>query len=125
LLIPYIGIQAGVTLSMKMRVQMFTRGGFPASLTNIGNVTASRRILPPPGATGAVNLNLPEEDSLDFPQNVQARRDFVKELDSESFTVQAGDTVLVTLSRSAADTGGNNGELGILRVSGILTGTAT
>ena len=125
LLIPYIGIQTGVTLSMKMRVQMFTRGGFANSLTNIGNLTASRRILPPPGSTGTINLNAPEEAPLVFPQNVQAKRDWSKEVDSGSFTVQAGDTVLVTIGRAAADTGGNNGELGILRVSGILTGTAT
>jgi hypothetical protein len=114
--IPYYNV-AGGTLQMKVRAHVFTRGG-NSTAVDIGNLYMTQRVIPPPD-TAPVNLVALEEEDLSFPTNITAARDTLVKADSGSFIVQPGATVLVTLSRPGEDA--TLGEIGILRVSGLLS----
>lgn len=119
--IPYVSLSAPASLQMKIRVQLFGRGG---ALT--GNTTAlpalilTYRKINVPG-TGATPLPA-SDDTLTFPSNGQSilvLRDQVVQRDSGLFIVAPGDTVLVTIQR-AYNVSDTYPEVGILRVSGII-----
>lgn len=119
--IPYVSLSATASLQMKIRVELFGRGGaLTGNTTVLPTLTLTRRILVSPGS-GAIPL--PAEDTaLPFPSNgqsISALRDQVVQRDSAIFSVAPGDTVLVTIQRaySSSDT---YPEIGILRVSGII-----
>lgn len=121
--IPYVNLTATAGLQLKVRVQLFGRGGaITGSPTTLPALTLTyRRLLAP----NAAAIPLESEDlPLAFPQSIELLRDQVVQKDSDSFTVAAGDTVLVTIQRPyrSADT---YPEIGILRVSGIITNAGT
>lgn len=121
--IPYVNLSATTALQLKVRVQLFGRGGAATgSPTTLPPLTLTyRRLLSPGNST----VELASADTnLSFPQSIALLRDRVTQKDSEPFTVAPGDTVLVTIQRpyNAADT---YPEIGILRVSGIITDAGT
>lgn len=120
--VPYVNVDSGV-LNLKMRVQLFTRAGSVSTAGNVGLLTMSYRVLHAPGTA---EVALPDTDVTTgplgeplFPVGLQAKRDSVIQRDSLPIVVNAGDTVLVTFDRPASDA--TLGEIGILRVSGILS----
>lgn len=129
--IPYVNVLAGSALYMKLRVQLFTRGGSLLSPANIGDVQMTYRIINAPTNDTPV-VSLPSEsDEVDetvyaalhnsailFPTGLQAKQNQIVQVDSGAFSVAAGDTILATFLRPASDAVA--GEIGILRISGIL-----
>ena len=119
--IPYVSLSAPASLQMKIRVQLFGRGGaLTGNTTALPALTLTYRKINVPG-TGATPL--PASDTtLAFPSNAQSilvLRDQVVQRDSGLFTVAPGDTVLVTIQR-AYNVSDTYPEVGILRVSGII-----
>jgi hypothetical protein len=109
----------GETMTMKMRVQLFGRinAVLPA-------LTMTYRIIPRSAqavATVNAGATLPDTDTaLTFTvPGTSLNADKAIELESATFSVQEGDTVLVTLSRDGAEDS-YAGEIGILRTTGIL-----
>jgi hypothetical protein len=120
--VPYVNVLSGGTLQMKMRVQLFTRGGVTTASGSVGQLLMTYRVIHAP-ATGALALPTTEVEvgpanAALFPAGLTAPRDAAIQADSLSFSVLPGDTVLVTFARPKEDV--TAGELGILRVSGIL-----
>lgn len=126
--VPYVNLQDNTGLRLKIRVQLFGRGGaLSGSPTALPPLVMTHRILPAPGNTPIPLVPESEESQLVWPsdaQTISLLRDQAVEKDSNDFAVSPGDTVLVTLQRpySANDT---YAEIGILRVSGIMFKTNT
>jgi hypothetical protein len=123
--VPYVNVLAGSSLFMKLRVQLFTRGGSLNTVANIGDILMTYRKIVAPTLTSVVSLPDEGDEITDevygsalFPSGLQARQNQILQVDSESFAVTAGDTVLASFLRPASDAVA--GEIGILRVSGIL-----
>ena len=107
----------GPALQMKLRVQLFGRGGTSVTPATLPAMTMSYRRLSRPGTAGAV---LPTADtSLTFNSAVSVTSDKALEIESAAFTIAEGDTVLVTLSR-AGSSDGYAAEVGVLRMAGIV-----
>lgn len=114
--VPYSNIGAG--LQMRIRVQYFGKG-----TASIPALTMTRRLIKRPGVDAAGARGLPDasdEDTVGFNSVVTLPVNTAVERDSADFEVDAGDTVLVTLARSA---GAGYPEIGILRVTGIISRT--
>jgi hypothetical protein len=109
----------GSALTMKIRVQLFGRTS--AVLPPLG--MSYRRIPRAAQSAATVNsgLSLPDTDTaIAFTVPSPAISiDKALEIESATFSVQEGDTVLVTLSR-AGSTDSYNAEVGMLRMTGIL-----
>lgn len=117
---PVMAAGLGSGLKMRVRAQLFGRiaGTLPA-------LTATYRILHRPGEN---EIELPVIDitpNLVFESQVSVSQDAAIEVNSESFNVSEGDTVLVSIRRPLI--GGNPdaylSEVGLLRLSGIITKT--
>lgn len=120
--VPYVNVLSGGTLQMKMRVQLFTRGGVTTAAGSIGQLLMTYRVIHAP-TTGSLALPTTEievgpDSAALFPSGLEAPRDAAIQADSLAFTVLPGDTVLVTFARPKEDVA--IGEIGILRISGIL-----
>lgn len=131
--IPYLGFPEGQASSLRLRfnvpdaslgaptqmfirVQLFGKGSAAQPLPAL---TMSYRLLQRPGTTPATSLALPSADTpLAFNSALAVAPNRAVVCDSASFTVSAGDTVLVTLARQA---GGSYPEVGVLRVAGIIS----
>jgi hypothetical protein len=116
-------INLGASLTMRVRVQMFGRGGIGQPMPAL--YMSYRRLLKPGGdastaivLTTAENDDNSEEGTLEFNTAipVAANRAIIRE--SSPFEVLSGDTVLVTIGRATGDT---YPEVGVLRIAGILT----
>lgn len=125
--VPYLNVD-DTELQMKMRVQLFTRAGSPTTDGNIGLLLMTYKVIPPP-ETGSINLVALNEVTTGaggaalFPTGLQAARDHVIQRDSLPIDVMPGATVLVTFERPVSDA--TLGEVGILRVSGLLSPKTT
>lgn len=117
---PVVSSGLGTALQMRVRAQLFGRvaGTLP-------ELVATYRILARPESG---EIALPQEDvtpNLVFESGIAVAKDSAVEVNSAAFTVNQGDTVLVTLRRPLI--GGNPdaflGEVGLLRLSGIITTT--
>ena len=107
--VPGAGLPAGAKL--KLRIQLLGRAN-----GTLPDLTVTYRILPRPTSG---NVALPTTDSaVDFDSAVAVTTDQYAEVESGSFSVSAGDTVLFTVSR--ADDDGYAGEVGLLDVVGVL-----
>jgi hypothetical protein len=108
----------GDNLMMKVRVQLFGRGGTQTQAALLPSLYMTRRVLPAPAANASVPLET-TDTALTFNSSANLTIDTVIQRDSAAFEVEHGDTVLVTLGReeSISDV---YGEIGILRVSGIV-----
>jgi hypothetical protein len=129
--IPYLGFPAGQASSMRLRfnvpdanigtgvlmrvrLQLFGKG-----TQTMPALYMSYRKLQKPGTTPTTAISLLNTDTplnIDTALAVSANAAIVR--DSEAFSVTAGDTVLVTIGRTAGDT---YPEVGVLRVAGILS----
>lgn len=117
--VPYTNI--GDNLNMKVRMQYFGRGAGV-----LPEIYITKRILPSPiTGSGFVSLEL-TDSAIDnfsaFPPVPGMVADRVIQRDSGSFSVTQGDTVLITLGR-ADNSSDVYGEVGILRVTGIVYST--
>ena len=133
--IPYLGFPAGQAsllrvrfnvadnnlgdnLTMKIRVRYFGKGGTVSTAATLPALYMTYRRLPAPALTGTA---LPTTDtSLTFNSVVALPIDTVVSRDSASFSVDAGDTVLVTLGRYD-DPADVYAEVGVLRITGIVS----
>jgi hypothetical protein len=107
----------GTSLQMKLRVQLFGRGGTSVTPATLPPMTMSYRRLTRPGPSGVV---LPTTDtSLTFNSAVSVTSDKALEIESSAFEIAEGDTVLVTLGR-AGSSDGYAAEVGVLRMAGIV-----
>jgi hypothetical protein len=129
--VPYIGFPEGQDASVRLRINI-PPAGLPVSpllkirtlvfgrvAATLPELTMTYRRLPQPviGTPAA----LPTADTaVTFNAAVAIGLDQMVTIESESFTVAAGDTVLVTIAR--ASDSGYNGEVGIIRWGGILLG---
>lgn len=118
--VPYVNILAGGALKLRVRGQIFSRGGSTDTAASIGVLYMSYRVIQPP--TSTISVPLPTDDEESAETNIlagkQARRDHVIEANGGDIDVTAGCTVLVSLWRPAGDA--VLGELGVLRLSGLL-----
>jgi hypothetical protein len=112
--VPEVNIEQN--LKMKIRMRLFGRGGTFGTATQLPTLYLSYRRLPRPGANV---LALPTVDTdLDDVVPPQLAPDNVIEIDSQEFSVQAGDTILVTVERR--DDNAYNNDVGLLRIAGII-----
>jgi hypothetical protein len=116
--LPVVSSGLGSALQMKLRAQLF---GLEAG--TLPELIVTYRILPRPGEAGQ---ELPTEDvtpNLVFNSSIAVAEDTYIEINSEPFTVAEGDTVLATIRRPliAGNPDAYLGEVGLLRLSGIIT----
>ena len=118
--LPVVSSGLGTSLQMRIRAQLFGRvaGTLP-------EVEVTYRILSRP-LTNAVALPIADvTPNLTFESALSVAQDTAIEVNSDAFSVAEGDTVLVTIRRPLID--GNPdaylGELGLLRLSGVITTT--
>jgi hypothetical protein len=133
--IPYLGFPAGQSslirlrfnlasanlgdnLMMKVRVQLFGRGGTQSQAALLPSLYMTYRVLPAPAANASVPLETTDTE-LTFNSSANLTLDTVIQRDSTAFAVEEGDTILVTLGREE-NISDVYGEIGVLRVSGIV-----
>lgn len=114
----------GQNLQMKIRTQIFGRGA-QITPTALPDMFMSRRIIPRPTTPDGdapdikVGAALPINDTeIVYDNVVSVLPDVPVEVESESFSVAEGDTVLITLRR---DVDSYAGEIGLLRMSGVVS----
>lgn len=109
----------GENLQMQIRVQMFGRSS--ASVANIlPDMYMSKRRLSRPTSGGVLLPSIDDPEIVFDPSSLGAvNGDTAVEVTSAPFTVTEGDTVLVTLRREATD--GYTAEIGMLRMTGVIT----
>jgi len=109
----------GEVLQMQIRVQLFGRAS-TANANVLPNMYMSKRRLPRPISGGVPLAAVDDPEILFNPSTLGAvNGDTAVEITSEPFTVQEGDTVLITLRREADD--GYPAEIGMLRMTGVIT----
>lgn len=106
----------GESLEMKIRAQIFGRGGGVSTAALLPPMRMFYRILPRPNGT----TPLPTSDTeITFNSAVSLNIDTPTEIESQAFAVTEGDTVLITLSR-AGSSDSYDAEVGLLRLAGIV-----
>ena len=141
--IPYIGLPTGQEsllrvrlnvpstiagpLHMRVRVQLFSRGGTQSTTATLPELYMTYRLLPMPATlTGRQALITTEtdEDVGFWPSaGLELLIDTVAQVESEPFVVAVGDTVLVTIGRTAEFH--TLAEVGVLRITGLVAKTPT
>jgi hypothetical protein len=119
--VPYVNVLAGDILNFILRVQIFTRGGSTDAASTLGQMFLSYRVINAPTTTNTA-VPLPVEDNdttVNILSGKTARRDNIIHAEGSAITVTQGDTVLISLRRPANDAVA--GELGVLRITGLLT----
>jgi hypothetical protein len=115
------GSNIGDNLKMKIRVQLFGRDGGAAPLGArkvMPSLYMTRRILSEPASTATDGEKLETADvPLIFDSSANLFIDHAIQRDSAEFSVEEGDTVLVTIGRTEDNV---YGEIGVLRVTGIV-----
>ncbi|NDD52495.1 hypothetical protein EBZ39_01215 [bacterium] len=112
------GSNLGDNLQMKISVQLFGRDGTPTQAKIMPSLYMTRRVLPAPPVGIAGGQELPTTDTaLTFNSAASLYIDHVIQRESDSFAVEEGDTVLVTIGRVEDSV---YGEIGVLRVTGII-----
>jgi len=110
----YIG--TSVLLKARMRLFGLANGTLP-------QFSMSYRVIPRPLAGATVDITNPGVDTtLNATTNVVVNQYELIEIETEGVTVAEGDTVLITLQRTAGDS--YQGEVGLLRIAGILYKTS-
>lgn len=118
--VPFVNTLGGSNLKMKIRALVFKTVGSTTTPAALGRLFMSYRVIRAPGADepylplAAADV----EDDNNFPATLTAPKDNLVSADSVAFSVQRGDTVLVTFSRASDDS--TPGEIGLLRIAGIL-----
>ena len=136
--IPYIGLPTGQEsllrvrlnvpsanlgsgLTMKVRVQLFSRGGTPTVEATVSPLYMTRRILPMPATLTGREALITTDDDVEFwpTAGLELLIDTAAQIESEEFVVDLGDTVLVTIGRVVANSA--MPEVGILRITGLVS----
>lgn len=111
---------SGLSSSLQMAViaQLLSRATGGSGLPPLN---VSYRLLPRP-TSGAIDLiKFDSTDVLTLNYSAAISPDKVVEVSTDSFAVNPGDTVLVTISRPAVNSVTYNGEIGLLRVAGVVS----
>lgn len=106
----------GESLEMKIRAQIFGRGGGVNTAVLLPPMKMFYRILPRPDGTTPLATS---DTEITFDTEVNLNIDTPVEIESEAFAVTEGDTVLLTLSREGS-TDSYDAEVGLLRLAGIV-----
>lgn len=119
--VPAAGLGTG--LQMRIRAQLFGRatGTLPA-------LEVTYRRLPRPTLSSGVALVVADvTPALTFASNVAVTQDTAVEINSAPFAVAEGDTVLVTIRRKLVSglADAYAGEVGLLRLSGVVAASST
>jgi hypothetical protein len=121
--VPAAGLGNSVKLKFRAQLLGLVNGQLP-------NLVATYRIIPRPTAIngGTPTVTLPQEADeklLSFASGVSVSANEIIEIESAQFSIAEGDTVLVTLIRQLENGGPDAypGEVGLLRLSGIVTNT--
>lgn len=112
------GSNLGDNLMMKIRVQLFGRDGTQLQRKVMPSLYMTRRTLASPALTLTDGLSLATTDAaLTFNSSANLFIDRAITRDSAAFSVEHGDTVLITIGRTEDNV---YGEIGVLRVTGIV-----
>lgn len=106
----------GETLEMKIRAQIFGRGGGVNTTALLPPMRMFYRILPRPNGTTPLATS---DTEITFNTEVNLNIDTPVEIESAPFSVSEGDTVLLTLSRAGTEDS-YAAEVGLLRLAGIV-----
>ncbi|NBO19074.1 MAG: hypothetical protein EBV03_07610 [Proteobacteria bacterium] len=117
--VPAAGLGTGLT--MKIRAQLFGR-----KTATLPALEVTYRKLPRPGTGGASLVIADVSPALTFNSAVAVTQDVAIEVESAAFSVNEGDTVLVTLRRPLISGGADayTAEIGLLRLAGIVTSSS-
>lgn len=111
--VPATGLPTNPTL--KLRTLLF--GLIDGTLTAL---SASYYRLPRPDTPGSTAIS-GSYTALTFDSDIAVTADAAIEVESSEFSVEAGDTVFIELSREAAGSPVYGAEIGLIRASGILS----
>jgi hypothetical protein len=116
-IVPAAGLGSGLQVVLRTQLLGLSTGTLPS-------LEVTYRRLPRP--TGGAALTLAGVDvapALAFPSNRTVTANSVIEVESAAIPVDEGDTLLVTIRRGLIGGGGDGytGEVGLLRLSGIVT----
>lgn len=115
--VPNTGL--GSSLQMSVAAQLLSRA---AGSSGLPRLNVSYRRLPRPAAGAEVPLVTADSaTSLELNYTTSITADKIVEVSTDSFEIMPGDTVLVTVSRPAANNVTYAGEVGLLRVAGVVT----
>lgn len=119
-IVPASGVGTG--LQMKLRTQIL---GLATDTLPALQVTYRR--LPRPSVGAQLPLVNEDMPAIAFPSAVNITANNVIEVESAAFAIQEGDTVLMTIRRplTSGVADGYSGELGLLRISGIVMNGGT
>jgi len=113
--VPPEGLPANPTL--KIRAVIFGRGA--GQLTDLD--TSYRRLARP--ESGSPTAILGSDTTLTMDTDITVVADNAYEVESDAFSVEAGDTVFVTVARSASGSPSYAYEIGIVRIGAIIEGS--
>ncbi len=103
---------AGLPANPKLRLRTQVLGRAAGTLPDLG---VSYRVVPAAPANTALPLT---DSALGYASSGAIGVDEYRQVDSDGFTVAAGDVVFLSIARSASD--GYGGEVGLLDVTGLL-----
>ena len=114
-IVPAAGLGTGLTMKLRAQLLGLVTDTLPAFYVTY------RRLARPAFGT-QLPLTTTDAPPLNFPSDIPVAANNVVEVDSEAFTVAEGDTVLVTIQRRliGVTADGYAGEVGLLRLSGII-----
>jgi hypothetical protein len=132
--VPYLGFPAGQESSLRLRFNVPNSGlssGLTMTVTaqllsratgadGLPQLTVTYRRLPRPATGAIVDLNKFDVDGLSLSYTAAINADNVVEVSTAAFSVAQGDTVLVTITRPAVGSVPYSGEVGLLRVAGVV-----
>jgi hypothetical protein len=114
--VPNSGLSSSLQMAVTAQLLSRAAGGSGLPLLNV-----TYRKLPRP-TSGAVDLTKFDVTGLTLNYATAITADKVVEVSTAPFTVDPGDTVLVTISRPATNSvTAYNGEIGLLRVAGVVS----
>ena len=117
-IVPAAGLGASLQFVLRAQLLGLTTGTLP-------RLDVTYRRLPRPRGTAIPLVSEDITPALNFASNVNISANNVVEISSAPFAVAEGDTVLVTVRRNTVNGGADGylGEVGLLRLSGIITNT--
>jgi hypothetical protein len=111
--VPLGGIPGSTVMTLRVVIYGPVSGTLPA-------LTLTYKRLPKPTPGTPLNIGDPTENPVTFDSaSVAVGTAQYVEVDSDPFPVAGGDTVLVSINRAGTD--GYSGEVGIIRVTGVLS----
>jgi hypothetical protein len=115
-IVPAAGLGLGLQVVLRAQLLGLSTGALP-------ELEVTYRRLPRPAGAPISLVAVDVSPALAFASNVAVTANNVVEIESAPFPVAEGDTVLVTMRRRLVGGGSDGylGEVGLLRLSGIVT----